>query len=148
MAVQVGAGPVVTHRGARIGVPAGDLDVAEVDASVEHGGHESVAEHVRVHLRPQADGASQAPQAPGSRMAVHPGAAAVEQNRPAFPGSGGPVDGPADCWWQRDLDHLGALAAHAQHPVAVLVARSAMFAVVASKIRRPSRPSMATRAKS
>ena len=33
-----------------------------------------------------------------------------------------PVDGPADRWRQRDQDDLGALAAHAQHPVAVLLA--------------------------
>ena len=52
-------------------------------------------------------------------MAVHPGAAVVEQDRPAGPGAGGPLDGPADGGWQRDLDHFGALAAHAQHPVAV-----------------------------
>ena len=33
-----------------------------------------------------------------------------------------PVDGPADGWRQRDEDDLGAFAAHAQHPVAVLLA--------------------------
>ena len=33
-----------------------------------------------------------------------------------------PVDGPAGRGRQRELDHLGALAAHARHPVAVLVA--------------------------
>ena len=32
-----------------------------------------------------------------------------------------PVDGPADGWRQRDQDDLGALAAHAQHLVAVLL---------------------------
>ena len=52
---------VVPHRGAWIGVAGGDLDVPEIYASVEHRGNESVAEHVRVYLRPQADGASEAP---------------------------------------------------------------------------------------
>ena len=33
-----------------------------------------------------------------------------------------PVDGPADRWRQRDPDDLGALAAYAQDPVAVLFA--------------------------
>jgi len=37
VAVQVLAGPVVAHGGARVGVPGGDLDVAQVDAGVETG---------------------------------------------------------------------------------------------------------------
>jgi hypothetical protein len=32
-------------------VAGGDLDVAQVDAGVEHGGHEGVAQHVRTHPR-------------------------------------------------------------------------------------------------
>jgi hypothetical protein len=55
-------------------------------------------------------------------VAVHPGAAAVEQDRPSGAVAGGLVDGPADGWWQWQQDDLGALAAHAQDPVAVLVA--------------------------
>jgi hypothetical protein len=37
MAVEVLAGPVVAHRGARVGVAGGDLDIPEVDACVELG---------------------------------------------------------------------------------------------------------------
>ena len=37
VAVQVLAGPVVSHGRARIGVAGGDLDVAQVDSGVEHG---------------------------------------------------------------------------------------------------------------
>ena len=37
MAVEIGTSPVVTHRGARIGVAGGDLDVPEVDAGIETG---------------------------------------------------------------------------------------------------------------
>jgi hypothetical protein len=55
-------------------------------------------------------------------MAVHPGAATVDQDRAAVPAADRPVDGPADRWGQRDLDDLGAFTAHAQHPVAVLLA--------------------------
>jgi hypothetical protein len=58
-------------------------------------------------------------------MAVHPGAAAVEQDRPVVPGPGSSVDGPADRWRQRDLDDLGAFTAHAQDPVAVFFAEVA-----------------------
>jgi hypothetical protein len=39
-------------------------------------------------------------------------------------------------------------AAHAQHPVAMFLAEVTMSAPVASKIRKPSSPSMATSAKS
>jgi hypothetical protein len=38
VAVEVLAGTVVSHGGTWIGVPGGDLDVAEIDAGVEHGG--------------------------------------------------------------------------------------------------------------
>jgi hypothetical protein len=48
VAVEILACPVVAHRGARIGVAGGDLDVSQVHASVEHGGDEGVPEHVRV----------------------------------------------------------------------------------------------------
>ena len=85
-------------------------------------GDEGVAEHVRVDLCPQAGGLGQVPQAAGRRKAVHPGAAAVEQDRAVVPAARCPVDGPADRWRQRDMDHFAALAAHAQHPVVVLLA--------------------------
>ena len=51
MAVEVLAGKVVAHGGARVCVPGGDLHVAQAHASVEHGGYEHVPEHVRVHPR-------------------------------------------------------------------------------------------------
>ena len=51
MAVEVLACSVVAHGGSGVGVAGGDLNVAQVDAGVEHRGHEGVAEHVRVHSR-------------------------------------------------------------------------------------------------
>src|SRR6185369_5412441 len=48
VAVEILAGPVVTHRGTWVGVAGGDLDVPQVYASVQHGGDEGMAEHVRV----------------------------------------------------------------------------------------------------
>ena len=68
-------------------------------------------------------GLGQMPQAVGGRVAVHPGAAAVEQDRPVSAVCDCPVNGPADCWRQRDKDNLGAFSAHAQDPVAVLLAQ-------------------------
>jgi hypothetical protein len=67
----------------------------------------------------------QMPQAPGSRMPVHPHAAGVQQDRPAIPAAYGPADGPADRWWQRDKDNLAPLPANPQHPVAVLFTKIA-----------------------
>lgn len=43
MSVEVLAGPVVADGGARVGVAGSDLDVAEVNAGVEHGGDEGMA---------------------------------------------------------------------------------------------------------
>jgi hypothetical protein len=58
-------------------------------------------------------------------MPVHPGTAAVEQDRAAHAARDGPVDGPADRRGQRDQDDLAALAAHAKDTVTVLLAQVA-----------------------
>jgi hypothetical protein len=109
----------VTHRGARVGVAGGDLDVPEVQTRVEHGHDEGVAEHVRVRPGdPHASRFGQAPQAAGGGVAVHPGAAAVEQDRAAGTGADRAVDGAPDRWRQRDQDDLGPFSAHPQHSVA------------------------------
>ena len=71
---------------------------------------------------PEAGGLGELAQAAGGCMPVHPGAAAVEQDRPARARSDRPVDGPADGGGQQDQDDLGALAAYPQHTVAVFVA--------------------------
>jgi len=82
-----------------------------------------MAKHVRVCPGDlDAGGFGEVAQAAGGRVPVHPGAATVEQDRPAVPEPGCPVDGPAGRWWQRDQGDPGALAAHPQHPVAVLLA--------------------------
>jgi hypothetical protein len=55
-------------------------------------------------------------------VAVHPGAAAVKQDRSAGSATDGLVNGPADGGWQWQQDDLGAFAAYAQDPVAVFFA--------------------------
>jgi hypothetical protein len=73
VAVEVGAGAVVAHGGVGVGVAGGDLDVAEVDAGVEHRGDEGVPEHVRMHLRDLDAGSLAAPVQPaGGAVPVHP----------------------------------------------------------------------------
>ena len=82
MTVEILAGPVVPHCGARIGVPGGDLDVAQVHARVQHGRHECVPEHMR--MRPgdrHGRLLREPPQPPGGGVPVHPRAAGVEQDR-------------------------------------------------------------------
>jgi hypothetical protein len=69
----------------------------------------------------EAGGFGEVPQAAGGGVPVHPGAAAVQQDRPAVPEVYRPVDGPADRGRQRHQDDLGALAAHPQHPMAVFL---------------------------
>jgi hypothetical protein len=71
---------------------------------------------------PHASGIGQVPQAAGGSVAVHPGTAAVEQDRAAGPGADRPVDGAPNRGWQRDQNDLGAFSAHAQDPVTVLFA--------------------------
>jgi len=86
-----------------------------------HGRDERVAEHVRVcpgGLDARACG--EPAQAAGCRVPVHPAAAAVEQDWSVGAVGDGPVDGPADGRRQRYQDNLGALTAHAQHPVSML----------------------------
>src|SRR6266508_2997213 len=126
VAVEVLAGPIVAHRGARIGVARGDLHVAEADAGVEHGRHEGVAQHVRVHPRdPYPSGGSQVPEPSRRGMPVHPRAEGVAQDRSVGAAVDGAVDRSGHRWWQRDEHDLAALAAHAQYPVAVLFAQIA-----------------------
>nr|WP_306208683.1 hypothetical protein [Actinoplanes sp. RD1] len=102
----------------------GDLDVAEADAGVEHGGHEGVAQHVRVHLgHADAGGGGEVLEPAGRGVPVHPGADGVAQDRPVEAFTNGPVDSAGHCGWQRDEDDLAALAVDAQHTVSVFLAQ-------------------------
>ena len=68
----------------------------------------NVTEHVRMCAGDlDAGGFGEVPQAAGGGVPVHPGAAAVEQDRPAHPA----VDGPAHGGRKRDQDNLGPFAA-------------------------------------
>jgi hypothetical protein len=82
-----------------------------------------MAEHMRVRPgNPYPGGFGQPSQAPGGRVAVHPGAVAVEQDRPASSCACRVVGGPADRRRQRDQDYFGGFATHAEHTVAVFFA--------------------------
>jgi hypothetical protein len=71
--VEVLAGPVIPHRGARVSVAGSDLDVAQVNSSVEHGRDEGMTQHVRVQSGdPQPGVFRELAEPPGSDVAVHP----------------------------------------------------------------------------
>ena len=104
-------------------MPCGDLDVPQIHACIEHGRGERMAKYMRVRPGdPHTSIPGQVPQAARGRVAVHPGAAAVEQDRAVGAGADGAVDSPPDGRRERDEDDPGAFAAHAQHPVAVFFA--------------------------
>src|SRR5437764_522551 len=80
-------------------------------------------EHVRVGPGdPHPSGLGELAQAAGGGVAVHPDAAAVEQDRPVGADADGSIEGPLYGWWQGNEDDLGAFAAYAQDPVAVFFA--------------------------
>ena len=126
MAVEVLAGTVITHRCPWVGVARRDLDVAQAYPSIEHGRHERVPEHVRVHPRhPNLGGGGQMLEPAGGRVPVRAAAEHVAQDRTVVAVADGPVDGSADRWRQRDKDDFAALAPHSQNAVAVLLAEIA-----------------------
>ncbi len=79
--VEVRSGLVVAHGRAWVGMAGGDPNIAQADSRIEHGGHECVPQHVRMHSRQPRPGAvCQLPQAAGCAMVVHSSAASVQQN--------------------------------------------------------------------
>jgi hypothetical protein len=73
MPVEVFARPVVAHRGLGLGVPGGDLQVAEADAGVQHGRDEGMTQHMGMHLwHLDPGGLGQLPEPAGRCVPVHP----------------------------------------------------------------------------
>jgi len=149
VAVEDLAGPVITHRRSRIRMAGSDLDVPEPDASIEHGRGERMPEHVPVRPGDWHPGGFCEPlQAPRCGVRVHAAATAAEQYRPtgtaavalsiARPTAGGIGTKTAFVY----LPHTRSTRWPCSSP------RSAMSALVASKIRNPSSPSIAMSAKS
>jgi hypothetical protein len=100
------------------------LDVAEIDAGVEHGGDVGVSEHVWVQCRhPHPGRLGKSAQSAGGGVPAHPGAAGVEQDRPTGPAANRLIEGSADGWREWDEDGLAALAEDADDAVAVFLRR-------------------------
>jgi hypothetical protein len=75
VAVEAGAGPVVAHGGARVGVRCGFLHVAERYPGVEGCGDERMPQGVRADLLGAPGPASDAADDPGGTMPVQPSSA-------------------------------------------------------------------------
>ena len=149
MAVQGGAGAVVAHGGAGVGVSGGDLDVAQVDAGVEHGGDVGVAQHVGVHAwESYAGGVGEVAQASGGGVSVQAAPGGVEQQRPFGTGGDSSVDGAGDGWWQGHQDDLVSLSDDAQDAVAVLFAEVGDVQGACFEDAQPQEARRHTRAKS
>jgi hypothetical protein len=116
MAVEVGAGPVVAHRGARIRVAGSDLDVLQVHARIQHGRNERVAQHVRVRLAQLDTGrVCQAPQAATAQpiepcLGDRPRVLCCGPEDPGRAGSGGPGSEPGHKVSKRGHTRPGELA--------------------------------------
>jgi hypothetical protein len=124
----------------------GGEDVVGVAVEVDR--HEGMPQHMGVWPGdPQACLLRETPQAAGGGMAVHPGTAAVEQDRAARPVGDSAVDGPADRRGSGTRTILVPLPHTRSTRWPCSSPRSLMSAPAASKIRRPSSPSMVTSAK-
>ena len=98
-------------------MPGSDLDVAEVDAGVEHGRHEGVAEHVRVH---PGDGTPRGCEGAGDEWRRGgPSAPRVLSRIGPAVDPDCPVYGPADGRRERDQGDLVALAVDLEYAVAM-----------------------------
>ena len=136
MTVEVLARSVVAHGGAWVGVAGGDLNVTKVDAGVEHGGDEGVAQHVWVHAgHVEASPFGKALEASGGDVSGHAGAVSAEQDRTGEPVSPGAVEGAADCGWEWGEHNPVAFAVNAENSVAVHFAEA--FDVAAGGFEDP-----------
>ena len=132
-----------------VGVPGGDLHVAQADAGVEHRRDEGVAQHVRVHPRhPDPGGLGQMREPASACVPVHPGAQGVAQDRTAVATGDRVVDGSGDRWRQGDEDDLAAFSAYAQDAVAVFLAEVADVGAAGFEDPQPRSPRRAINAKS
>jgi hypothetical protein len=117
MPVQRGTGPVIPHRGARVGVGSCFLHVAECDPGIQRGGDERVPERVGT------DGLSD-PSMPGEAADDPPGAVPIQpsairscENGPRATFADGQVDRAGGARGEWDGDDLAALAGDHQDPV-------------------------------
>jgi hypothetical protein len=80
-----GSGPVVAHRGARVGVRGGFLHIPQRHACVKRGGDECVSQRVWPHGLGDPGAAGEQADDPGGTVPVQPSPVAGEEDRPLAP---------------------------------------------------------------
>ena len=95
MSVKAAAGPVIAHRGARIGMRGGFLDVAERNPGVQRRGDECVSQGVRPDRLGDPSAAGHPPDNPRGAMPVQPLSVRAEEDWPLQALADGPGRSPA-----------------------------------------------------
>ena len=115
--VQAGAGPVIPHRGARVGVEGGLLHVAQRHPGIERRGDERVPQGVRADVLGDPGAAGHAADDPGGAVPVQPAPVRSDEQRSFGTFTDSQVDGPGGARRERDGDDLAALAGDHQGAV-------------------------------
>jgi len=132
--VQAGAGPVIPHRGARVGVGGGFLHVPQRHPGVERRG-ERVSQGVRADVLGDLGAAGDPAEDPGGAVPVQPPPVRGEEQRSFGALVDGQVDRPGGARCQRNGDDLAALAGDDQGAVPAFQAQ--LLDVGAGGLRYP-----------
>ena len=119
--VQAGAGPVVAHGGARVGVGCGFLHIAQRDSGVEGGGDERVPQGVRADVLGDPGAAGYPADDPGGAVPAGPPPVASAEERSFGALADRQVDRAGGARCERDGDDLAALPGEITVPVPGLV---------------------------
>ena len=120
--VQAGAGSVIPHGGARVGVGGGLLHVTQRHPGVERGGNKCMSQSVRADVLGDLGAAGNPADDSGSAVPVQPPAVRGEEQRPFGPLADSQVDRPCGPRCERDGDDLAAFAGDDQGAVAAFQA--------------------------
>ena len=135
MPVQAGAGPVVSHRGARVGVGGGFLHVAQRHPGVERRGYECMPQRVGADVIGDPGAAGDPVHDPGGAVPVQPPPVRGEEQRSFVALADGQVDRAGGARRERDGDDLAALMGDEQGPVPAFHAQ--VLDVGAGRLRHP-----------
>src|SRR5215207_660867 len=120
VSVKGDSGPVVAHRGARIGVAGGFLHIPQRNPSVESGRDECVAARVGPDALGDPGPSSDTPHDPSGRMAIDPSPVRSEENRALAAFADRQIDGPGCPRSEGDSDDLATFAQDRERAMAPL----------------------------
>ncbi len=111
---------VIPHRGSRIRMGGGLLDVAQRHPGIKRDGNKCLPKGVRGDGFGDPGAASDLADEPPRAVPVQPPSVGGQEHRPVGAPADGQVDGPGSARRQRDRDDLAALAGDGQRPVSAL----------------------------